>query len=102
MQDQRQRLIDSFVNSIYLYEDKMFLSFNYKDGQKTITFSDIEGSDLITRGAPRKSQVRDTNCYSFFRGLDFFMFARSIAFMTIAFAFTADLPVNTIFLLRKL
>ena len=53
MQDQRQRLIDSFVNSIYLYEDKMFLSFNYKDGQKTITFSDIKGSDLITRGAPK-------------------------------------------------
>ena len=48
MQDQRQRLIDSFVNSIYLYEDKMFISFNYKDGQKTITFVDIKGSDLIT------------------------------------------------------
>ena len=52
IQDQRQRLIDSFVNSVYLYEDKMFLSFNYKDGQKTITFADIKGSDLITRGAP--------------------------------------------------
>ena len=39
MQDQRQRLIDSFFNSIYLYEDKMILSFNYKDGQKTINYS---------------------------------------------------------------
>jgi len=37
------------------YEDKMFLSFNYKDGQKTITFSDIKGSDLITHGAQKNN-----------------------------------------------
>ena len=36
-QEQRQRLIDSFVNAVYLYEDKIILTFNYKDGSKTIT-----------------------------------------------------------------
>ena len=35
--EQRQRLIDSFVNAVYLYEDKIILTFNYKDGSKTIT-----------------------------------------------------------------
>ena len=50
---QYQFLIERFGNSVYLFEDKMFLSFNYKGGQKTITFSDIKGSDLITRGAPK-------------------------------------------------
>ena len=29
--EQRQRLIDSFVNAVYLYEDKIILTFNYKD-----------------------------------------------------------------------
>lgn len=50
--EQRQRLIDSFVNAVYLYEDKIILTFNYKDGSKTITLADVEGSDLSSFGAP--------------------------------------------------
>ena len=30
-------LIDAFVNAIYLYDDKLVLTFNYKDGTRTIT-----------------------------------------------------------------
>lgn len=37
--EHRRRLIDSFVNAIFLYDDKMIITFNYKDGTKTITFS---------------------------------------------------------------
>lgn len=48
----RQRLIDGFVNSVYLYDDKIVLTFNYKDGTKTISLSDINGSDLDCLGAP--------------------------------------------------
>ena len=51
--EQRQRLIDSFVNAVYLYEDKIILTFNYKDGSKTITLADVEGSDLSSFGAPK-------------------------------------------------
>ena len=49
--EQRQRLIDSFVNAVYLYEDKIILTFNYKDGTKTITLAAVEGSDLSVLGA---------------------------------------------------
>ena len=56
--EQRQRLIDSFVNAVYLYEDKIILTFNYKDGSKTITLAEVEGSDLSVLGAPRRSKVR--------------------------------------------
>ena len=49
--EQRQRLIDSFVNAVYLYEDKIILTFNYKDGAKTITLAEVEGSDLSVLGA---------------------------------------------------
>ena len=48
----KQRLIDSFVNAVYLYEDKIILTFNYKDGSKTITLAEVEGSDLSVLGAP--------------------------------------------------
>ncbi|MCI9626370.1 MAG: recombinase family protein [Clostridia bacterium] len=53
-QEQRQRLIDSFVNSVYLYDDRLIITFNYKDGAKTVSLADIEGSDLTRFGAPRR------------------------------------------------
>lgn len=44
--EHRRRLIDSFINAIFLYDDKMVITFNYKDGSKTITFADIEKSEI--------------------------------------------------------
>ena len=38
--EHRQMLIDTFVNAIYLYDDNMLITFNYKDGTKTITFDE--------------------------------------------------------------
>lgn len=59
-QSHRKMLIDTFINAIYLYDDKMLITFNYKDGTKKITFSDIQevskrdasGSDLECSPAP--------------------------------------------------
>ena len=56
--EQRQRLIDSFVNAVYLYEDKIILTFNYKDGSKTITLAEVEGSDLSVLGAGKKDNPK--------------------------------------------
>lgn len=57
--EHRKRLIDSFVNAIYLYDDKICFTFNYKDGSKTITFEEIKnsnlGSYLTSLGAPKKT-----------------------------------------------
>ena len=54
--EHRRRLIDSFINSIYLFDDHMVITFNYKDGSKTISFEEIEntinGSDLTDFAAP--------------------------------------------------
>lgn len=52
--EQRQRLIDSFVNAVYFYEDKITLNFNYKDGSKAITLAEVEGSDLSVLGAGKR------------------------------------------------
>ena len=55
-QEQRQRLIDSFVNSVYLYDDKLIITLNYKDSAKTVSLADIEGSDLTRFGAPKQTE----------------------------------------------
>ena len=55
----RKMLIDAFINAIFLYDDKLVLTFNYKEGAKTITFADLQdvinkksGSDLDCPAAP--------------------------------------------------
>ena len=32
--EQRQALVDTFINAIYLYDDKVLITFNYEDAQK--------------------------------------------------------------------
>lgn len=39
---QKQRLIDAFVNSIYVYDDKMLITYNYKDGEKCVDYGEIQ------------------------------------------------------------
>ena len=53
-EEDRKALIDTFVNSIYLYDDKMTMTFNYRHGgtgeMKQITLSDLnDGVRLSTR-----------------------------------------------------
>ena len=57
----RKMLIDTFVNAIFLYDDKMVITFNYKEGTDTITFDDLRsspaaeksGSDMDCLTAPK-------------------------------------------------
>lgn len=49
---ERQRLIDCFVNSVYLYEDEIVLTFNYKDGTKTISLAELNSSEAIGASSP--------------------------------------------------
>ena len=53
--EHRQSLIDTFVNAIFLYDDKLVLTFNYKDGTKTVSLKDLERSDLQSPAAPKKN-----------------------------------------------
>ena len=72
---QRQRLINTFVNSVYVYDDKMVASFNYKDGDNCLTFEEIKdiadkkanpdnhagypGSSLKSNGGPSGTRTPD-------------------------------------------
>ena len=53
--DYQRQIIDIFVNSIRLYDDKIIFTYNYKDGTDTISLVDIEaalGSDFSESGPP--------------------------------------------------
>lgn len=56
--DHRRRLVDSFINAIYLYDDRIAFVFNYKDGAETISFDELNDStlhsDLTAIGGPPK------------------------------------------------
>ena len=45
--EQRQALIDTFINAIYLYDDKMLITFNYKEGTETVSFA--QATEAVTR-----------------------------------------------------
>ena len=62
LKDQRQALVDTFINAIYLYDDKVLITFNYKEGTQTVTFgeatevaSEGNGSDLDCIPAPENA-----------------------------------------------
>ena len=41
-EEQKQRLIDIFINSVYVYDDRLLVFLNYKDGERCITFDEVE------------------------------------------------------------
>ena len=51
--EERRRLIDSFVNSVTVFDDYILITFNYKEGEERLDFTDIESSDLQSVGGPR-------------------------------------------------
>ncbi len=46
-EEHRKRLVDTFIKAIFLYDDKLVITFNYRDGSKTITLRDI--NEIIFR-----------------------------------------------------
>ncbi len=62
----RQMLIDTFVNAVFVHDDKLLLTFNFKDGDRTITLTDAKiaeekntGSNLDCSLAPYRVFVTD-------------------------------------------
>ncbi len=55
----QKRVIDSFVNCVYVFDDKLVLTFNFHGGTQTITLQEIEsayGSDLAGLAPPNKEK----------------------------------------------
>jgi len=41
-QEYRKAIVDIFVNSVFLYDDKLVIAFNWKNGSKTVTLAELE------------------------------------------------------------
>ena len=54
LKDQRQALVDTFINAIYLYDDKVLITFNYKEGTETVAFGEAvkaeKSADMSAQG----------------------------------------------------
>ena len=59
----RKRLIDTFLNSVFVYDDKLLISCNYPNTSKIVRFSDINatlnGSDILACGRPYRVFITD-------------------------------------------
>jgi len=67
--NERQRLIDCFVNAVFVYDERIVLTFNYKDSTKKIFLDDVKGSDLEGFCPP----VKSTNFDKKFVGFSFLL-----------------------------
>ena len=58
-QKQRKALIEIFVNAIFLYDDRMLITFNYKDGSQTIRFEDaLTAAEAVGNSSDLSSSAR--------------------------------------------
>ena len=52
MEHQRQ-IIDTFVNSVYVFDDRVVLNFNFTDDSKTISREEVLGSSAVENAPPQ-------------------------------------------------
>ena len=56
--ENRRRLVDNFVNSVILYDDRIEFYFNFKKGAKSLSLEDLEkGSDTLDSLPPKNRQA---------------------------------------------
>ena len=61
--EHKQRLIDCFVNAVYLYDDKPVITFDYKEASKTVTLKEINGSIIECSCAPWRVFLQLFECF---------------------------------------
>ena len=53
-QEGKRKIIDTFINAIYLYDDHLKIIYNANGKEETISLAELESSTLFSRGAPKK------------------------------------------------
>ena len=70
--DFQKRLIDTFVNAVYVFDDKLVLTYNYQHGTQTISLEEIESalsSDFNGATPPIKNDPWHDSMDRFFIGI---------------------------------
>ena len=66
---QRKALIEIFVNAIFLYDDRMLIAFNYKDGTQTVRFEDTLTADCGEKSLRLRSNESPSGAFEQQNGL---------------------------------
>ena len=53
----RQKLIDGFINSVFLYDDRIVLNFNGTREARTLTLAEVKSSGSADKPQPCKTPV---------------------------------------------
>ena len=68
----QRQIIDIFLNSIYVFDDKLVFTYNYKNGSQTVSLSDVFaafGSDSRAGASPESRQTQKRQpAFPLFRG----------------------------------
>ena len=48
----QQKIIDCFVNSVYIFDDHLVINFNYRDGDKLVSLQEVKSSFLGGNRSP--------------------------------------------------
>lgn len=64
----QKRLIDTFVNAVYVFDDKLVLTYNYQHGTQTISLEEIESalSSDLRCGSPPVTRILLLQCSCYF------------------------------------
>ena len=69
LKKQRKALIEIFVNAIFLYDDRMLITFNYKDGTQTVRFEDTLTTDCGEKSLRLRSNESPSGAFEQQNGL---------------------------------
>ena len=61
--EHQRQIIDTFVNSVYVFDDRVVLNFNFTDDAKTVTREEVLGSSAVDNAPPRSP---DHSVWGFF------------------------------------
>ena len=50
--EHQRQIIDTFVNSVYIFDDRVVLNFNFTDDAKTVTREEVLGSSAVDNAPP--------------------------------------------------
>ena len=76
--EHQRQIIDTFVNSVYVFDDRVVLNFNFTDDAKTVTREEVLGSSAVDNAPPQSPDhlvwglwwtVQDSNSNNDDRGL---------------------------------
>ena len=65
----QREMIDTFLNAVYVYEDKIVFTYNFRDHTETVTLDEIEYvfcSDINDCSPPKHLNAKAFRCFTFY------------------------------------